>query len=560
MSNSTTKSLQSAARPFLFLLLMAGAVFSLYHLRTTPNARPQKAAAQGEANSCDALIQEALQLSANNCLELGRNEACYAYNSVSTVLTNPDAQFAQRGDIVPVTDLESIITRPVNLETGEWGIVMMNLDADLPNDETGEDSVRLLLFGGTEITPTNSDQLVENRATCQVTNPGENGLNLRTGPGTQFPAVDILDPGETLPFYGRNTQGDWLRSSRGWVYAPLVTTECDTSSLQLISETEDAYTAPMQAFALTMSEDATCDAAPSGMLVQTPSGQTANLLVNNVEIRIGSTAYIRTREDGDWLVVGNIDGDVHVISDNFDQPIPAGAQVGIPIIQTEGGPVAGQPGNLEPLDGNLSSIAGGILPDFPALGELPPVWEPDIEVVFNAAPSSIPVGACTTLTWAVSNAEDAFLNGTSVALVGTRVECPVATTTYTLVASGAGESEVARQVTVEVTENVIPGPQPTLPTAPTVIIEEFSANPSALIQLGECTSLSWMVLGAANGVFLDDGTGEVPVAATGGTSHCPLATTNYTLRAVDSNNMSIYATLTVTMGFVGTMEAPEVAE
>lgn len=492
-------------------------------------------------DSCDALIQEALQLSANFCLELGRNEACYGYHTVSAVLSNPDAAFAERGDIVDVTELATVITRPIDPTTGEWGIVMMNLDADLP--DTSGDTVRLLLFGGVEITPNSPDALVENRPVVQVTNTNDNNLNMRSGPGQEYPVVDILDIGDSLPFYGRNTAADWLRSSRGWVYVPLASVAGDVSTLQVIHSTEDAYVAPMQSFALQMDEAANCAAAPSGLLVQTPSGQTANLMVNNVEIRIGSTAYIRTRKNNTELVVSNVQGDVHVISGNFDQPIPEGAQVGIVFTADD----ANQPGNLEPMDGNL----GGEVAGLPQTIEIPDRWIPTVEIRFAAAPSSIPAGACTTLNWSVANAAQVILAGSPVEPTGTRIECPTATTTYTLVGIAADGTETAQQITVEVTRNSLATAAPTpnvTSVAPLVVIDFFDVFPTQVGQVGECVTLTWGVSGDIAGVFLDDGFGETPVSAGNELGTCPsILPATYTLRAQDSAGMNVYATVTVTM-------------
>lgn len=66
--------------------------------------------------------------------------------------------------------------------------------------------------------------------------------------------------------------------------------------------------------------------------------------------------------------------------------------------------------------------------------------------------------------------------GSPVAPTGTQVECPTATTTYTLVGIAADGTETARQITVEVTRNslatVIPTPNVTS-VAPLVVIDSF---------------------------------------------------------------------------------------
>jgi len=66
-----------------------------------------------------------------------------------------------------------------------------------------------------------------------------------------------------------------------------------------------------------------------------------------------------------------------------------------------------------------------------------------------ASPTTIPDGGSSTLTWTTTNAATATLNGNAVALNGSLVVTPAATTTYTLVATGPGGS-ANRSVTVNV--------------------------------------------------------------------------------------------------------------
>ena len=52
-------------------------------------------------------------------------------------------------------------------------------------------------------------------------------VNVRSGPGTNYPVVGRVSQGQTFTPDGRNQAGDWLRFSftggQGWVYAPLMT-------------------------------------------------------------------------------------------------------------------------------------------------------------------------------------------------------------------------------------------------------------------------------------------------------------------------------------------------
>src|SRR5690606_20322954 len=107
----------------------------------------------------NVLVEQALQEVANSCIDIGRNEVCYGNDKVSAVLKDESLFFEAKGDIVPVAAIESIITRPADLENGEWGVALMDIQADLPQDSS--DSVRIVLLGGVDVSPTVSEP-VEN--------------------------------------------------------------------------------------------------------------------------------------------------------------------------------------------------------------------------------------------------------------------------------------------------------------------------------------------------------------------------------------------------------------
>lgn len=63
-----------------------------------------------------------------------------------------------------------------------------------------------------------------------VVNVDQERINVRTGPGTDYPAVGILLPGERAAARGRSVGGDWIQvayapadTGLGWVFSPLVT-------------------------------------------------------------------------------------------------------------------------------------------------------------------------------------------------------------------------------------------------------------------------------------------------------------------------------------------------
>jgi len=110
----------------------------------------------------------------------------------------------------------------------------------------------------------------------------------------------------------------------------------------------------------------------------------------------------------------------------------------------------------------------------------PPPALPPISINFNADSYAIKHGKCTTLRWAVENAEDVFLDGELVEVLGARQVCPKKTTQYKLLAMADGEEEEAH-VTIEV--EILPEP----PEAPARLSYERVCN-TKIYQI----TLSWL--------------------------------------------------------------------
>ncbi len=64
-------------------------------------------------------------------------------------------------------------------------------------------------------------------------------LNVRQGPGTQYPSVGTLSAGDLVEIVGRNADGSWwaiaFRGGSAWVFADLVTPEEDVSEVPLVA-------------------------------------------------------------------------------------------------------------------------------------------------------------------------------------------------------------------------------------------------------------------------------------------------------------------------------------
>ncbi len=65
-------------------------------------------------------------------------------------------------------------------------------------------------------------------------------LNVRQGPGTDYPTMGTARAGQAYPITGRNAAGDWWRieylGQPGWLYAPLTETQGDVTHVPIVSE------------------------------------------------------------------------------------------------------------------------------------------------------------------------------------------------------------------------------------------------------------------------------------------------------------------------------------
>lgn len=154
---------------------------------------------------------------------------------------------------------------------------------------------------------------------------------------------------------------------------------------------------------------------------------------------------------------------------------------------------------------------------------------PPVITTFSASPTTIPIGAGSTLTWSVSGADSVTLSGADTGVSGARRVFPSEETRYTLTATNAGGTTRAT-----VTVHVVQAP----------VISRFEASPSSIYQ-GDPSALGWTVSGAT-ALSLDQGIGSVLGSST--RSVHPSGTTTYTLTAVNSlNGVSVTRTAAATV-------------
>jgi hypothetical protein len=251
--------------------------------------------------ACPDLVSEALATVDSNCSELGRNEACYGFDQVEASFLGDvgDDFFVQPADIAAVADLETIRTAPLNLDSGTWGVAVMNLQANMPDTLPGQ-NVTFVLMGDVEVenAVAPEDAFVPSEG-IDVEVSVVAGANIRSGPGTNFNVLGGVQYTAILQADGLSQDGEWLRVAYrerpAWISKSVIVDNPAIAELPSLSA--DLYTA-MQAFYLrTGIGQPECNEAPENiLLVQGPENIEISLSVNGADVSLGSSGAFRTVE------------------------------------------------------------------------------------------------------------------------------------------------------------------------------------------------------------------------------------------------------------------------
>ncbi|MEL6404485.1 MAG: SH3 domain-containing protein [Chloroflexota bacterium] len=248
---------------------------------------------------CDALLEEAIFAVEDNCDATGRNEACYGFDQVSAsfVTDVADDFFSQPADLSSVADIETIATAPLNLETGAWGVALMNVQANLPNTLPGQ-NVTFFLLGDTEVeNAVSEDEAFAGSEGIDITVQAPNGANIRSGPGLNFNVVTGADNGDTLTADGVSEDGEWLRvialNRPLWISRSVI--DDTAEGIDALPTLTADLNSPMQAFYLRsgIGQPECVDFPDNTLIVQGPESIEVNITVNGADVTIGSTVGLR---------------------------------------------------------------------------------------------------------------------------------------------------------------------------------------------------------------------------------------------------------------------------
>ena len=382
---------------FLVWILLSSCVF------TAPNF-------QSLEDTCSSLVASALEVTDQSCSGTVPDQLCYGH-SMLDVEPQPGFgpfNFSQAGDKVEVAGLQSLRVSGMNTETDEWGVALMQVHANLPGTLSVQ-NVTFLIMGDVQI-----ENRVPGLNPLDVTVAARGNVNIRTAPELDAFVAGTLQSGQTVTARGRTADNSWLfvdlpdGQNTGWVFGPSMTNADGIESLKVV-DPDTAYYGPMQAFYLETGSSGgspECAEAPEdGLMIQTSEGVAeVSLWINEVKIRLGSTAFIRAARNEE-MTVTMLEGNAHVEAQGVEYSAPAGTELTIPMDQNlaPAGPPS-PPSNVS--DTNVESLPPAIenldrqivIPTFIPSSTLTLTPLPTATFTHTTVPTTTPVPPTATFT------------------------------------------------------------------------------------------------------------------------------------------------------------------
>jgi hypothetical protein len=269
-----------------------------------------------DAATCSPFVESSLQQVGTNCANLESGNACYGHPGVTIATTDPASNqaFSEVANRVGLTDATSVQTTPFDPVESNWGIAVMNVQANLPKAMPGK-GVVLIPMGGVTLSDAVSDEdtlVLPDQPLDIIIDVG--GADLYMSP-LNFNAVSepfAHVPQDTLlQADGISKDGQWLRvfvihdqkyaqSPIAWVKLSNVANAPGIDKLPIIGPNSKTL---LQSLYLTNTLDQpSCNDIPSSMLyVQGPEEVLVDLTVNGADIHFGSTILIRIMPPGNRM-------------------------------------------------------------------------------------------------------------------------------------------------------------------------------------------------------------------------------------------------------------------
>ncbi len=179
-------------------------------------------------DTCPAVVQQALAALDTQCSTTERNQACYGNVSLTAVPQSSATQFKfdSVGDIANLSDINSMKLEPLDTAKGTWGLVMMQVQADIPDTIPGQ-NVTFILFGDVTIenaakegqTPMQAFYLTTGIGDSKCAEAPESGLMVQTPSGVKDIAFNVngvdVEMGSTVIFQAQRGQQMRVKTVEG---------------------------------------------------------------------------------------------------------------------------------------------------------------------------------------------------------------------------------------------------------------------------------------------------------------------------------------------------------
>lgn len=306
----------------------------------------QVLAQEESVTDCPTIVQNAYDFTENNCSLTELNQACYG-STLSDARPRPGIDlntfnFSIPGDVEDVLQIESLQLSALDELTGDWGLVLLEIAANLVEGQTtttaagDAEDVQLLLFGNTELRDASVFLPVTISADAVP----------RALPRQDSEIVTDMDLSGELVANGRTDGDEWFRlrdnvnNLSAWFMADMVTLDEDIETLPVVMSagennlSNDPASAfgPLQAFYFESGrEDAPCQEAPnSGLLIQTPEGDAeVSLWLDEVVIQVTDGTAFAQADAGGALTINLLSGSAQVTANGETVELNANEAVDI---------------------------------------------------------------------------------------------------------------------------------------------------------------------------------------------------------------------------------------
>jgi hypothetical protein len=289
-----------------------------------------------QTGDCPSIVKTAIDTVKDACAAISRNQACYGnvhLDATSRESEKPLA-FTKPGDLADLANVQRLKLSPMDAQNNIWGVALMKVQADIPDTLPGQ-NVTFILFGDVQI----QNAVTDTTAPISITLTTTKSVGLLAKPASGEKPLIALQKGTKLIADGRLQDNSWLHvqltdgSIAGWIFATFAKIDSDLNGLTVTDPSVLNPHHPMQAFYFQSGlHDRPCNQAPdSGILVQTPQGKgKINLLADEVEVQLGSTAYLQAQPNGN-LIITVIEGSARVTVGSRTITVPSGTRLQIPL-------------------------------------------------------------------------------------------------------------------------------------------------------------------------------------------------------------------------------------